>query len=191
MEKKLYKSLIISNLLVQIMKLFHQHRHNFHAKFNKILEICKKISTNLVNDKGNIRRPGSVLRFSDIEVVALSMAAESESFDSDNWLFSKLNQSRYLFPNLISRRQYKDRRKFHCGLMEEIRKKIAESIDGIEDYFCFDSKPIKVCRPSPFAKTRKRIKTNFSRLTDQFMVIRNYAKLTNGLFTRIIAKLVR
>ena len=28
----------------------------------------------------------------------------------------------------------------------------------------------------PFAKARKRIKTNFSQLCDQFMIFRNYAK---------------
>ena len=41
----------------------------------------------------------------------------------------------------------------------------------------------------PFAKARKRIETLFSQLTDQFMVIRNYAKITNGLFIRIIGKI--
>ena len=41
----------------------------------------------------------------------------------------------------------------------------------------------------PFAKARKRIETIFSQLTDQFMIIRNYAKITNGLFARIIGKI--
>ena len=41
----------------------------------------------------------------------------------------------------------------------------------------------------PFAKARKRIETLFSQLTDQFLVIRNYAKITNGLFVRIIVKI--
>ena len=41
----------------------------------------------------------------------------------------------------------------------------------------------------PFAKARKRIETLFSQLTDQFLVIRNYAKITNGLFVRIIGKI--
>ena len=40
----------------------------------------------------------------------------------------------------------------------------------------------------PFAKARKRIETLFSQLTDQFLVIRNYAKETCGLFARIIGK---
>ena len=33
------------------------------------------------------------------------------------------------------------------------------------------------------------IETIFSQLTDQFLVIRNYAKITNGLFARIIGKI--
>ena len=41
----------------------------------------------------------------------------------------------------------------------------------------------------PFAKARKRIETLFSQLTDQFLVIRNYTKITNGLFARIIGKI--
>lgn len=40
-----------------------------------------------------------------------------------------------------------------------------------------------------FAKARKRIETLFSQLYDQFMIIRNYAKDTQGLFTRIIGKI--
>ena len=41
----------------------------------------------------------------------------------------------------------------------------------------------------PFAKARKRIETIFSQLTDQFLAIRNYAKITNGLIARIIGKI--
>ena len=40
-----------------------------------------------------------------------------------------------------------------------------------------------------FAKAKKSIETLFSQLTDQFLVIRNYAKITNGLFARIIGKI--
>lgn len=41
----------------------------------------------------------------------------------------------------------------------------------------------------PFAKARKRIETIFSQLSGQFLVIRNYVKITNGLFARIIGKI--
>ncbi len=48
-----------------------------------------------------------------------------------------------------------------------------------------DWKPIFV----PLAKARKRIETLFSKLTGQFLIIRNYAEITNGLFARIIGKI--
>ena len=40
------------------------------------------------------------------------------------------------------------------------------------------------------AKARKRIETIFPQLTDLFLVIRNYAKTTIGLFARIIGKII-
>ena len=228
------------------------------------------------------------------------MAAEAEEIDSENWLFeAKLKECRSSMPNLVSRRQFNDRRKSVSALCEQIRSRIANHIDGGEDYFCIDSKPIEVCRVArgkrckmgrygefakapdfgycasqgcyffgykfhalcglsgvihsydlskasvhdinylndikplyhdcsifgdkgyvgaevqldlfetanfkfkcpyrlnqkdwkptfvPFAKARKRVETIFSQLTDQFLVIRNYAKDTNGLFARIISK---
>ena len=132
--------------------------------------------------------------------------------------------------------QFNDRRKLVSGLCEQIRSRMANRIDGGEDYFCIDSKPIEVCRVArgkrcdcsifgdkgyigaeiqldlfetanirlecpyrlnqknwkptfiPFAKARKRVETLFSQLTDQFLVIRNYAKENCGLFARIVGK---
>jgi len=40
-----------------------------------------------------------------------------------------------------------------------------------------------------FRKSRKRIETLFSQLCDQFMIRRNYAKDTAGIFTRILSKI--
>lgn len=273
--------------------------HNLYANFVKILEICKDFSKNLVNELGNIPRPGVVPRFSDLEVAALSLTAEHLSIDSENNLFDRLKEYKADMPNLISRRQFNDRRKFTAELCEKIRKRIASKMDGAEEYFCIDSKPIEVCRLSrglrckmkgtdvtnspafgycatqkiyyfgyklhavcglsgvihsydlspanvhdihflkdvkfqfydccilgdraylsaelqqdlfssvgiklevpyrlnmknwrptfkPYAKARKRIETNFSQLCDHFMLFRNYAKQTPGLFTRIIGKI--
>ena len=38
----------------------------------------------------------------------------------------------------------------------------------------------------PFAKARKRVEILFSQLVDQFLLIRNYAKETCGLFARVV-----
>ena len=299
-KKKLHISKIFSNLVVSKIKFVYLVMCNLYTKFVKFLEICKQFSEDLVTESGNMLRPGPVPRFSDLEVIALSMAAESEEIDSENWLFeSKLKECRTSIPNLISRRQFNDRRKQVSGLCEQIRGRIARRIDGGEDYFCIDSRPIEVCRMArgkrcrmgrggdfakapdfgycasqgswfygyklhalcglsgvihsydlskasvhdinyindikplyhdcsifgdkgyvsarvqldlfetanirlecpyrlnqkdwkttfaPFAKARKRIETLFSQLNDQFLVIRNYAKETCGLFARIIGK---
>lgn len=299
MLKKLHMSLIISILEVSKLLISNQRMYNLYAIFAKYLEICKSFSGNLVNETGNIRRRGVIPKFSDLEVIALSLTAETMSIDSENYLFIQLAQYKSSFPNMISRRQFNDRRKFTGNLCETIRKRIADHVDGGEDYFCIDSKPIEVCRtargkrcqmgkkdyskaPSfgycasqrtyyfgyklhalcglsgvihaydltkasvhdinylqdvkfeyhdcsifgdrgyigkeiqldlfetaniklecpyrlnqkdwkpqfiPYAKARKRIETVFSQLADQFMIIRNYAKETEGLFTRIIGKI--
>ena len=44
-------------------------------------------------------------------------------------------------------------------------------------------------QPYLFRKTRKRIETLFSRLCDQFMIRRNYAKSFDGYKTRILSKI--
>ena len=116
--------------------------YNLYTKFVKILGICKQFSQNLVNECGNIPRRGPVPKFSDLEVVALSLTAEAESIDSEKWLFDyKLQEHKSKIPNLISRRQFNDRRKKTAGLCEEIRKRIAMEMDGEEEQFFVDSKP--------------------------------------------------
>ncbi len=275
--------------------------YNLYAKFGKILDICKQFSENLVNEAGNVRHPGPVPKFSDLEVIALSLTMEAESIDSEKWLFDYILQDyQEHIPNRISRRQFNDRRRQTAELCEKIRKRIAMKMDADENQFFMDSKPIEVCRwargkrckmgktgdpaiapnfghcasqnahyygyklhalcgvsgvihsydlskasvhdirymkdvklqyhdssiygdkgyigedvqldlfetdhirlecpyrlnqknwkPTfvPLAKARKRIETLFSQLNGQFMTIRNYAKITTGLFARIIGKI--
>ena len=274
--------------------------HNLYAIFAKLLNICKQVVGNLVNESGNIPRRCVVPRFSNLDVIVLNMTSEAIGIYSESLLFAKLQDYRKEIPNLISRRQYNDRRKITSSLCNAIRERIVKEVDGGEDYFCIDSKPIEVCRFARgkscsmgrynfekaqsieycasqgiyyygyklhavcglsgvihyfdltkasvhdihylknvkveycnstfigdkwylsvsvqldlfetanirlevpyrtnqkewkpvfpgFTKARKRIETLFSQLCDQFMIIRNYAKDTDGLITRIIGKLV-
>ncbi len=53
--------------------------HNLYTKIVKILEICKQYSHNIVNEFGNIPCRGPVSKFSDLEVIPLSLIAETES----------------------------------------------------------------------------------------------------------------
>ena len=128
--------------------MYKYRMHNLYAIFAKILDICKQVAGNLVNESGNVPRRGVVPKFSDLEVVALNMASEAAGIDSESLLFAKLQEYSDELPNLISRRQYNDRRKITSSLCDTIRKRMAEEMDGGEDYFCIDSKPIEVCRLS-------------------------------------------
>ena len=291
--------MIFSKLKVTKLLIDKYRMHNLYAIFAKLLNICKQIAGNLVNESGNVPRRGVVHKFSDLEVVALNMASEAVGIDSESLLFAKLQEYRVEIPNLISRRQYNDRRKTTSSLCNAIRERMVSEMDGGEDYFCIDSKPIEVCRIArskrcsmgkkdfskapgvgycasqsmyyygyklhavcglsgvihsfdltkasvhdihylkdvkvdysnctvigdrgyisaqvqldlfetaniklevpyrcnqkewkptfpAFAKARKRIETLFSQLCDQFMIIRNYAKDTDGLFAGLSGRL--
>jgi len=147
MYKKLRISLIFSKLVVIKLITSNHHIHNLYTKFIKILGIYKQFSNNLVNEQGNVPRRGPVPKFSDLEIVALSLAAEAESIDSEKRLFEyKLQEYRDWIPNLISGRQFNDRRKKTAELYEEIRKRLANKMDGEKNFFIVDFKQIEVCR---------------------------------------------
>ena len=76
MVKKLHILLICSILEELKLLISNQHMHNLYAIFAKFHDICKQFADNLVNERGNIPRRGVVPRFSDLEVVALSLVAE-------------------------------------------------------------------------------------------------------------------
>ena len=50
--------------------------HNLTTNFGKFLDICNKFGKRFTNAKDNISRRGVVPKFSDLEVVALSLTAE-------------------------------------------------------------------------------------------------------------------
>ena len=150
MFKKLCILLIFSKLKVAKLLMDKYRMHNLYAIFAKILSICKQVAGNLVNESGNVLRRGVVPKFSDLEIVALNMAFEAVDIDSESLLFAKLQEYRVEIPNLISRRQYNDRRKITSSLCNAIRERMVSEMDGGEDYFCIDSKPIEVCTYCPF-----------------------------------------
>ena len=146
--KKLHKLQIISKLVTtKLLRTITLPMRNFIANFVRILGICKDLARNRVNELGNVPRCGVVPKFSDLEVVALAITAEAFGFDSENLLFHRLhNECKDDLPNLIRRCQFNARRKLTARLAEEIRMVVAVAIDGEEDVFCIDSKPVKVCQ---------------------------------------------
>lgn len=148
MYKKPRILLIFSKLKVLKLLIDKYRMHNLYAIFANFLNICKQVAGNLVNESGNVPRRGVVPRFSDIEIVALNMTSEAVGVDSESLLFAKLQGYKIEIPNLISRRQYNDRRKITSSLCKTIRERMVAEMDGGEDCFCIDSKPIEICRLS-------------------------------------------
>ena len=123
--------------------------HNIKVNFDKIIGVVKDIIGNQLNEKGNYRRRGTVPKFSDIEVMALSLTAECLSIDSGNYLFSKLyTEYKEDFKNLISRKHYNDRRKLLFNQTEDLRKLMAERLNRQTDVFAIDSMPLEICKLS-------------------------------------------
>ena len=88
-------------------------------------------------------------KFSDMQVIALSLTAECLSIDSENHLFSKLNtEYKDKFKNIVSRRQYNDRRKLLFNKTENVRKSMAEQLNRQADVFAIDSMPVEICKLS-------------------------------------------
>ena len=146
MYKRLCIFLIFSKLKVTKVLIDQYRMHNLYAIFARFLDICKQVAGNLVNESGNVPRRGVVPRFSDIEIAALNMTSEAVGIDSESLLFAKLQEYKVEIPHLISRRQYNDRRKITSSLCNTIRERMAAEMDGGENCFCIDSKPIEVCR---------------------------------------------
>ena len=148
--KKLCISQKISKLVAEnLLNTVTVYMHNFIANFVRIRHICKEFAGNRVNELGNVPRRGVVPKFSDLDVIALGITAEAFGFDSENYLFYRLHKEcKDELPNLISRGQFNARRKLTDRLAEDIRKDVVAAIDGTEDVFCIDSKPVKVCQSS-------------------------------------------
>jgi len=86
---------------VVIKTLNSNHRmHNLYANFVRILEVCNQYSQDLVNDKGNMPRCGVVPKFSDLEVIALSLTQETMGYDSECYLFGQLEDYRSKLPTV-------------------------------------------------------------------------------------------
>jgi len=129
--------------------------HNIKTNFDKIIEVIKEIIKEEINEKGNYARRGSVPKFSDVEVISLSITSECLGIDSENYLFSKLNNEyRDDFKNLISRRQYNDRRKLLFEKTEQVRNRLSERLNRQAGVFAIDSMPLEICKLSREARNK-------------------------------------
>ena len=87
MLEKIYMSLFSSKLVVSKLLITVNSMHNLYAIFIRFIDICKQLADNLVNESGNFPRCGVVARFSDLEIIALSLASGAIGIDSNFFYF--------------------------------------------------------------------------------------------------------
>ena len=114
--------------------------------FHNILIIVKRSLINRLDSNGNLPKVGRKPRFSDAEVLALSLLMEILMIDSENYLFSLLNKFKQQIPNLISRPSFNRRRRKLAPLMEEMRQILVKEVIPFENAFVVDSMPLPICR---------------------------------------------
>jgi hypothetical protein len=91
-------------------------------------------------------------KVTDLEIVALNIAAEHLSIDSEYQIFRELKGT-YLYGQ-IERSVYNKRKRKLFDWMEGIRKKIALKFNEFEDCFIVDSMPLEVCKLSRATRSK-------------------------------------
>ena len=121
--------------------------HNIKTNFDIIFDICKSIFKEDVFDDGNFFKYPNKPKMSDIQLVALSLTAESLSIDSENHLFNKLKHEYFdEFFVLIDRRNYNRRRKKLSGFISQFGLKVNNIINPNCAKFIVDSMPLPICK---------------------------------------------
>ena len=121
--------------------------HNLKSTFDRIKPIVKESLANFIDSNENINKIGAKPKFSDVDLIALSLVAESLSINSENLLFAKL-RSEYQenFPSLVDRSQFNRRRKHLAKFINIVRETLVQKLLPAEDTFILDSMPVEICK---------------------------------------------
>lgn len=104
---------------------------------------------------GNVPRRGPKPKFTDMEVIALSLTTECMGIDSERFLFGKITSTySSAFTHIIGRRQFNVRRKNLLYLQESIRAKMAALLNEITEVFAIDSMPLEVCKMARMERSK-------------------------------------
>lgn len=117
--------------------------HNIKSNFDKVFHTIKSLDLSDFDDVGNTRRPGIAPLFTDLEEIILAIVADYMSFDSENWLFKKIqNVYKDQFPHIIDRTRFNRRKRQLFPFIEKIRQQLAARFLEFEEYLNIDSKSL-------------------------------------------------
>ena len=107
----------------------------------------------------NFRQQIRIPKLSDKQLIALSLAAEAASIDSELNLFTQLPTE---VVGLIERTVYNKRRRQLSNITEQFRQQIAERVIPNQTYHLIDSMPLEVCKYSRAKRSRICTESNVS-----------------------------
>lgn len=119
--------------------------HNLKDNFDRVLPIVQELLENDVNKAGNIPKPGPKPKFSDLEIITLSLISDSLLIDSEYYLFKRLH-SESVFSNLIERSVYNKRKRLLTHLINKVRRALVDKLVPYENTFVLDSMPVEICK---------------------------------------------
>jgi hypothetical protein len=124
--------------------------HHIKATYDKITHALNEVLSEQPSIFKSELRPGPKHRFTDIDVIALSLTADFIGVNSENYLFASINSDyKNHFPNLLSRRQYNDRRKRLENKINQLRAIISDKMKKArmsQDIYVIDSMPLRLCK---------------------------------------------
>ncbi|TZF80651.1 IS982 family transposase [Pedobacter sp. BS3] len=126
-------------------KLFFMH--NLSTNFRLFLDITKSVFRSQINTDNNFKFYPRKPKFSDCEILALTLAAESIGIDSESYLFGKLRSDYSAdFPQLIHRCNFNRRKKSLGSYLQQLNQYLSSQLNEGENIFIVDSVPVPVCR---------------------------------------------
>lgn len=120
--------------------------HNFETNYEKILEVLKDLEMPS-NFLKQIRRP----KLTDMELIGVNLTAEYMGVDSEHQLFRMLPKA---VTDKIERSVYNRRKRKLFPFVEQVRQRLAERFNSLEDYYIVDSMPLEVCKLSRSGRSK-------------------------------------
>ena len=121
--------------------------NNLIQNYTFILDEFKKLAT-----EENFYFKPINSKLSDLELITLNITTEYCGIDSEYQLFRNLKGSR--LGTLIERSVYNKRKRKLFPYIDELRKKLVQKLNGVQDYFVVDSMPLEVCKNAREARSK-------------------------------------
>ena len=153
--------------------------HDLKSIYTKMRRTLKTVAKDCFDSDGNHRYYPNAPSMSDLEIISLTLAAESLQITSENLLWSKIQKDYpFLFPNLVHRTSYNRRKKALRYIFLVCTERLALPLVNDNDSFIIDSIPVPTCKiiREKFSKACRRPEM------DEVLANKGYNAIMGGYF---------